>query len=148
MIEEMIQAISIALDAEFGEAYKIYPELTEQELLKPCFFVYCLKSSCNVYRGKRYFSRNTFIVQYFPSTSNIEMECNRIAERLFHCLEYVYCVNDTEPIMGTGMESKLEDERLFFKVNYNLFLLEKEESVPMEILEQKVGREARACKEE
>ena len=79
MIEGIIQAISIALDAEFGESYKIYPELTEQELSKPCFFVYCLETSCNVYRGKRYFSKNTFVIQYFPYSSDIEMECNRVA---------------------------------------------------------------------
>lgn len=137
MIEGLIYAIGIALDAEFGESYKIYPELTEQELSKPCFFVYCLETSCNVYRGKRYLSKNSFIVQYFPSTSNIEMECNQVAERLFSCLEFITCPEEDMPILGTKMMAKIEDGRLFFKVNYDFFIIKEEDDTPMETLEQK-----------
>lgn len=139
MIEGIIQAISIALDAEFGESYKIYPELTEQELSKLCFFVYCLETSCNVYRGNRYFSKNTFVIQYFPYSSDIEMECNRVAERLFSCLELITCPEESMPISGAKMNAKIEDGRLFFKVNYDLFLIKGEYAVPMEILEQEIG---------
>lgn len=136
MTEAIIGAIGIALNAEFGEEYRIYPELTEQGLQKPCFFVYCLECSCNLYRGRRYLSKNTFIVQYFPFGTEIEAECNSVAQRLFCCMEFITPVGEEAPIMGTRMTAKVEDGRLFFKVNYDLFLIKEEKSVPMGELTQ------------
>lgn len=137
MTGQIIEAIGIALNAEFGDGYRIYPELTEQELERPCFFVYSLEASCNVYRGRRYLSKNLFIVQYFPSGTQIEAECNAVAQRLFGCLEFITFVGEDAPIMGTKMVAKVEDGRLFFRVNYDLFLLQEEEIEPMEELTQK-----------
>ena len=39
MINSIIEAISIALNAEFGDDYTTYTEEQEQGLKEPCFFI-------------------------------------------------------------------------------------------------------------
>lgn len=38
MINEIIDAISIALDSEFEDGYKIHKDEIKQDLKEPCFF--------------------------------------------------------------------------------------------------------------
>ena len=39
MINEIIDAISIALDSEFEDGYKIHKDEIKQDLKEPCFFI-------------------------------------------------------------------------------------------------------------
>ena len=39
MINEIIEAISVALNEEFGDEYEIYRESVRQDLKEPCFFI-------------------------------------------------------------------------------------------------------------
>ena len=43
MINSIIEAISIALNAEFGDDYTTYTEEQEQGLKEPCFFISTLE---------------------------------------------------------------------------------------------------------
>ena len=43
---ELIDAVTAALEAEFGDTYEIHTMETEQDLKKPCFFV---RYDCFVY---------------------------------------------------------------------------------------------------
>lgn len=45
MINAIIEAISVALNGEFGDSYEIHMEEIEQGLEEPCFFIFCLNPS-------------------------------------------------------------------------------------------------------
>jgi len=42
MINSIIEAISVALNTEFGDRYDIHRERLEQGLEEPCFFIFCI----------------------------------------------------------------------------------------------------------
>ena len=45
MINKILDAISNALNEEFGDEYEIYSEDIKQDLKEPCFFIICLNPS-------------------------------------------------------------------------------------------------------
>lgn len=138
MINTLIKAISIALDAEFQEKeYGIHAEIIKQDLEEPCFFISCINPTRKLFFGKRYFMQNQFVIQYFPeSEEDLQSECNAVAERMFECLE---CIADTtgEVFRGTKMNYQVIDDVLNFFVNYDCFVYRVEQEVSMESMEAK-----------
>lgn len=134
MVNSIIEAISIALNGEFGDDYKVYADNVEQGLQKPCFFVSCIKHTNKLFLGRRYFRENLFCVKYFPKCQSGEKEeCNETAQRLFLCLEWLTV--EGELTMGTKMRGEVVDGVLNFFVNYDMFVYRKEEAGPaMEML--------------
>lgn len=122
MINPIIEAISAALNGEFGENYEIYMEEIQQGLKEPCFFIFCLNSTSDPLPGRRYFRSNQFCVQYFPATSGKQRECNGVAERLRQCLEYIVVDGDDRPHRGTRMKYEMAGDILNFFVNYDCFI--------------------------
>lgn len=121
MINSIIEAISISLNAEFGDDYTTYTESIEQGLNKPCFFVFCIDPTNRVFFGKRYFRQNQFCIQFFPADeSRANEDCNAVAYRLFSCLEYITVTGDL--VRGTKMKYEVVDGVLNFFVNYDLFV--------------------------
>lgn len=122
MIQEIIEAISIALNAEFGDGYTNYTEEVEQGLKTPCFFITCVNPSIRPFPSKRYLAHHLFCIQYIPSdgSSGTKAECNNVGERLESCLEYIG--GDDSPIRGTEMHFEVTDGILDFFVNYDLFV--------------------------
>ena len=131
MINSIIEAISVALNSEFGEDYNIHIEEPEQNFKKPCFFIFCLKPTNELFFGKRYFRTNQFCIQYFPATSAKQRDCNDVAERLYECLEYIVTDGEDKPIRGTKMKYEIANGILHFFVNYDLFVYKVAESVPV-----------------
>ena len=133
MITAIIDALSIAINAEFGENYEIYTESVEQGFSEPCFSILCLNPSVSQKLGKRYFRTNQFCIHYFPSSEEERTECHSVAERLFGALEYITVTGDL--CRGTNMHYEISDDVLLFFVNYDLFVRKDEASEPvMEIL--------------
>ena len=66
MMNSIIEAISVALNEEFGDGYKIHMEEIRQGLKEPCFFIQCLNPTHELFLGKRYLQSNQFCIQYFP----------------------------------------------------------------------------------
>lgn len=129
MINAIIEAISISLNAEFGDRYKIYQEIKQQGLQEPCFFIQCLNPTNKLFLNKRYFRTNQFCVQYFPEQEGQKKkECYAIAERLFQCLEWLEVKEDL--MMGTQMRYELVDGIIHFFVNYDAFVYKIAESSP------------------
>lgn len=136
MIKEIIKGISMALAAEFAEENcTIYAEEVRQELKKPAFFVFALNPSGGLFRGKRYLYRNPFVIQYFPA-GEAQEECMDVAERMMRCLEFLTLPGEDMPILGMKMRYEVPDGILNFFVNYDLFMIEKEQEDMMEELEQ------------
>ena len=82
MINSIIESISITLNAEFGDKYKIHREEKKQGLKEPCFFIQCLNPTEELFFWKRYFRQNQFCIQYFPlSEDDRNRECCSVLER-------------------------------------------------------------------
>lgn len=142
MINEIIEAISVALYKEFGEEYEIYMEEIEQDLKEPCFFIFCLNPATKPCLGKRYFKSNPFCIQYFPKSEEKQRECNGIAERMYNCLEYIYISDSENPNMGRKMNYEVVDGVLNFFVDYDFFVIKKENNAVMEVLEIQTNAKA------
>lgn len=131
MINSIIEAISINLDAEFG--YETHMEEIKQDLVEPCFYISCLNPTTELFLGKRYFRQNQFVIQYFPESDNEQRECNSVAERLMWSLEYITL--DGDLTRGTAMKYEVIDGILNFFVNYDCFVYRVEENTLMEVME-------------
>lgn len=129
MINSIIDSISIALNAEFGDCYKNYKEEKKQDLEEPCFFIQCLNPTQRLFLNKRYFRKNQFCIQYFPETSDKNEECFAVAERLLERLEYLTVNRDL--VMGTKMHYEVVDGILHFFVNYDMFVYKIAEIIPI-----------------
>ena len=130
MINAIIEAVSVTLDAEFG--YEIYMEEIKQDLKEPCFFITCINPTTRLYFWKRYFRENQFCIQYFPETDNEQRECNEVAEKLTWLLEYISI--DDAKIHGTQMKYEIIDGVLNFFVNYDCFVYKVEDETFMETM--------------
>ena len=129
MINSIIESISITLNAEFGDKYKIHREEKRQGLKEPCFFIQCLNPTEELFFWKRYFRKNQFCIQYFPENKlHGKEECYAVGERLFSCLEYLDVGGDL--VRGTKRKYEVVDGILHFFVNYDLFVYKVAEPVP------------------
>lgn len=129
MINSIIESISITLNAEFGDKYKIHRGEKRQGLKEPCFFIQCLNPTEELFFWKRYFRKNQFCIQYFPENKlHGKEECYAVGERLFSCLEYLDVGGDL--VMGTKRKYEVVDGILHFFVNYDLFVYKVAEPVP------------------
>jgi len=131
MINKIINAISIALNAEFGDDYTVYSEEVKQGLQEPCFFISCINKTNELFLGRRYFRENSFAVHYFPADEmNAKEECNEIAERLYLCLEWLTV--DGDLIRGAKMSAETVDGELNFFISYDMFMHKKAEYEAMD----------------
>ena len=136
MINKIIDGISMAINAEFGDDYEIYTEDITQDLEEPCFSILCLNPTVEQFLGRRYFRSNQFCIHYFSSSEDKRFECNEIMERLFKCLEIITV--DGGLIRGTSIHSEFSEGVLHFFVNYDLFTYKpKEDETQMESMESK-----------
>ncbi len=129
MIVSIMEAMGMALEAEFGDGYKACMEEMPQDMQGGRFFIQCLNPANTRFRGRRYFRRSRFCVQYFPlSEQDRNRECHDVGERLFSCLEYLEV--DESLIRGTKMEYEVADGKLRFFVNYDFFVYTEDTTVP------------------
>lgn len=135
MINKIIDGISISLNAEFGDNYKIYTESIEQGLKEPCFSIICVNPTNELFRGKKYFRKNLFCIQYFPKGEDKRSECMDVLERMFDCLEVIKIGEDLQ--RGTLMHGEVVDEVLNFFVNYDMFVYKVESTDAMETMDLK-----------
>lgn len=139
MINEIIQAMSVAIDAEFNaeaDAYEIYDKEIHQDLNAPAFYIQSINPDTNLFLGKRYLAHNHMVVQYFPeSETDYQEECNAIGERLTWILELITCAGDDRSIRGSNMHFEVVDGILNFFVDYEFFIRKVEEKDKMETME-------------
>ena len=144
MIKKIIDGISISLNAEFGEKYKIYTESIEQGLKEPCFSILCVNPTNILFRGKKYFRKNLMCIQYFPCGTFTDdegevigkyQECMDVLEGMYDCLEIINV--GTDPQRGTSMHGEIVDGVLNFFVNYDMFVCKIKDTTNMENLDAK-----------
>lgn len=117
MITSIIDAISIAINAEFGSGYEIYTELVEQDIKKGCFFIACIKAKSTPRMGKRYLLENQMVIQYLTSSKEPNAELYRTYDKLIDCLECISVEGNLTRASKT--ETEILDELLSFTVNYD-----------------------------
>lgn len=116
LTQSVIEGISTALSAEFGDNYTIYADNVEQGLKAPCFFILCVDSSQKYYPSGRFSQSNQFDIQFIPTGNTVREKCGSVAERLFRTLKYIK-VGDAV-VRGTSMKANIIDGTLAFLVNY------------------------------
>lgn len=124
MTNKILDAISQALNSEFGDSYELYSENIKQDFKEPCFFIMCLNPSEQNFLGNRYYRKYLFDIQYFPKNKkSLNSELYEMQERLFNCMEYINMGNNL--IRGKKRRGEIEDKILHFFVNYDVFVVKK-----------------------
>lgn len=148
-VNSIINAVSVALNNEFGDNYTVYAEEIKQGLTEPCFFIFCinlggrqmLSNSNSHFLASRYYRENRFCIQYFPlDENNGRTESNGVEERLFSCLEEITAEGDL--LRGTDMSFEYTDRILSFFVNYNFFVYKTRESTLMGDLKRDIRKKS------
>ena len=128
----------MALNAAFGDGYKIYTNDVKQGLKEPCFFVAVLEPTRKQMIGRRYRYDNPFCITYFPRHAGNNTEMLGVAEKLTEALELI-TVLDGDTVRGTGIRFEIVDGNLQFFVNYNHFMIKPTDPTFMGDLDVTVG---------
>lgn len=90
MVNKFLDAITEALDAEFGDGYKIYTEDVQQGLEPPCFLVTAITPLRTRQTRVTYHQSVLYAIQYFPENEeNYRREIHQVISRLDNCLEVI-----------------------------------------------------------
>ncbi len=139
MINDIVEAIRMALGMEFGDGYEIHTEETGQQPDKPTFFIECQSGAVRPSSGGRYYARHRFRIRYLPISAQKWQGCNDVADRMSWCLEELPFKGDR--IRGNEMRYEASQGILNFYVDYECCLCRGDEDVPMEHMEsQTKGR--------
>lgn len=130
IIEKIIDGICTALSSNFGDDCEIYTEEIEQDLKDGSFAIVCLNPTNSRFMGDRYYRTNQFCIHYFPKTNEPRSECLDVLEGLYDALELIEFGDDL--LRGTNMSSEMDGSVLHFFVNYDFYMLHKEQSDYME----------------
>jgi hypothetical protein len=125
VINKIINAISQAINKEFGENYGIYAESIAGEVKKPYFYIYNTTHSLEAKLGNRYINKNAFTIQYFPASPNAKEEIGNVIGQLEEALQFI--VIDNNLVHGSSMKSNTVNDVLNFQIEYNVHMLKKVE---------------------
>lgn len=138
MLNEIIQGISMALNAAFGDGYEIFQNDVEQGLNEPCFFIAVLKPEIIPVLGQRSIWRNPFDIQYFPTSPGNNAEMFTVAETMIEALNFI-TLPGGDLLHGTGVNYEIVDNVLHFFVNFNLPMIRPADETMMKNLETAIG---------
>ena len=130
MIQEIIDAICLAISSGFGDDCEIYTEAVEQDLKDGSFMIICLNPTNSRFFGNRYLRTNQFCIHYFPKTNEPNAECLEVIEELCDILEFIDV--DGDLVRGTDMSNEIDDGVLHFFVNYDFFTHRMPDEIYME----------------
>lgn len=138
MLNEIIQGVSMKLNATFGSKYRFYQNDVRQGFKPPCFFLAVLNPEIAPLVGHRYINRNPLDVRFFPKDQRNNAEMFAVAAEMMEELEVITLPNG-DLVRGTGMNYEVVDGVLHFFVSYNLTLIRPTENISMENLAVDVG---------
>lgn len=129
MEDSVIQAVSTALHAAFGDDYRYYRDPVQQGASLPCFFIAPLEPVFHPLLGARSRLDVPLDVHYFASQEGDYGELSRMAGRLPAVLEVVELPGG--PVRGREMRWHIEEGVLHFFVTYTVFLMRQDEETDM-----------------
>jgi len=133
LLARIIDGISEKLNSVFGDEYEIYTEQIKQGMKTPCFFIQLITPENVQIMGNRYFRKNLFCIQFFPSSNEPNAECCYMQDALYLALEHITVDGDLQ--RGIKMCGEFIDGVLHFFVNYNMYIKKIEDITLMETLE-------------
>lgn len=139
-INDVIDAVILALQEIFGDGYKYYPENVSQNMELPCFYVQYLNGREDYLVGNRYSSSSHFVVHgHVKDTLDKKEKLNEMSTSLYE-LEYIKLKNG-DLIRLENRNSNIEDNIVifYFDVNVHLIKKKKEDSENMENINMNEG---------
>lgn len=138
MIKSVFDAISIALNAEFGDGYTIYTENVRQGFREPCFFIQPITEVRTAELCDTVKKRLKVDILFFPpENSSKKSEIIRVLDIMLEKMSVLFV--DGNKIRGNEISSEIEDDVLHFIVNYDFRLIKNDNTDFMEKLNQKGG---------
>ena len=116
MVDKIISGIANVLDQNYSDA-AIYAQEVKQHMKEPCFFIQCLEVGTSKRLANRYDQTRPFEIVYFPKKKEDVAEIRKILDELPFLLEFIQLPDG--PVMGSKMESEIEDGLGHFLVNYD-----------------------------
>jgi len=116
LVDKIISGIANVLDQNFPDA-AIYAQEVKQHMKEPCFFIQSLEVGTSKRLVHRYDQARPFEIVYFPKKKEDVIEIRKILDELPFLLEFIQLPDG--PVMGSKMESKIEDDLGHFLVNYD-----------------------------
>ena len=136
MTNEVIRGVAKVIASLFPDI-PVFTEKVDQGIIEPSFVVRCFRNQHGRYRGQRFRKTHSIEVQYFPPVKNRRENAHSVEEKLFWALEYITVGTDT--IRGEKMDVHMdEDYTVIFTVNYDYFVIQKNDEIPMEDLSEEV----------
>lgn len=122
MIWKILEGVSLALHAEFGDGYPIIAkEPIPQNLPEPGFFLSVLSPALDRRLGDSFFLTLPLDVHYFPADEHDNREMLGVAHRLWLPLALI-TLPDGIKVRGGKMSTRIVDGVLHFLVEYTCFL--------------------------
>ena len=112
MTNEVIRGVAKVIASLFPDI-PVFTEKVDQGIIEPSFVVRCFRNQHGRYRGQRFRKTHSIEVQYFPPVKNRRENAHSVEEKLFWALEYI-------------------------TVNYDYFVIQKNDELPMEDLSEEV----------
>lgn len=116
LVEKIISGIANVLDQNYPDA-AIYAQEVKQHMKEPCFFVRSLEVGTSKRLANRYDQSRPFEIVYFPKKKEDTKEIQEVLSELPFLMEFIQLPDG--PVMGSKMESKIEDGLGHFLVNYD-----------------------------
>ena len=137
MIQSIIDGIIKAIRTKYDKSYRIYTDSVEQGLQEPCFFIVPVSPSAHREISNRYKRFYPFMITYFPSTDELNTECNDVCDTL---LEIMHDIDTDIGVIHAfdAPSGQIVDGNLQFEVQYQLFA-NKVEIKTDEMTDVKVG---------
>lgn len=90
MVNQIVDGIIKAIRVHFDDEYTIYTDSIEQDLKKPCFFIFNLNSDRQRKLKDRHKQLHFFDIQYIPkNNSEPRVEFGEVSSILMESLEYI-----------------------------------------------------------
>ena len=123
-INDVIDAVILALQEIFGDSYKYYPENIGQQMEEPCFYIKYLNGNEDFLVGNRYAVASHFVIHgHVKDSLNQKEELNSMATNLYQ-LEYIKLKNG-DLIRLQNRNSSIEDNIVLFYFDVNVHLIKK-----------------------
>lgn len=138
MINTIIKSISRKINNDINKdsKYTIYTENVEQDLKRPCFFIYCQNYSDELFRGKRYKRSTDIVVEFIPDDSDsLNSDTNKVIEDLYDITENIEY--DNSILCGINRSVSNAENGIAFNVRYEYFYYKEDNADMMMRLEER-----------
>lgn len=134
MVNTVLDSISKALYATFGNAYRYYVEDIEQNVKLPCFTLGVLNPLSRSVNRKDYYRTVPCVIHFFTNDkANLTKTCYSIGEQTLECLEYLNI--DGHLVRAEDMSYTIVDDVLQIFLTYRFWTEKTETFDTMEGLE-------------